>query len=75
MTAVIWTKDVCPFCIRAKKLLTKNNITYEERVVGEKWSKQDLLKLLPEAKTVPQIFIDNVHIGGYTELVEHLSSL
>lgn len=74
MRAIIWSKDNCPFCVKAKELLSINSILFDERVLGEKWSKQDLLKVVPNARTVPQIFIDNVYIGGYTDLVEHLSS-
>lgn len=75
MKAIVWSKEACTFCIRAKNLLNKKGINFEERLLGEKWSKQDLLEMVPNATTVPQIFIDNVYIGGYTELVEHLSSL
>ena len=75
MKAIVWSKDACPYCVRAKQLLESENIEYEERAIGQKWSKQDLLEMVPSARTVPQIFIDNIYIGGYTELVEHLSSL
>lgn len=74
MKAVVWSKNSCSFCDKAKELLTNNNIPYEERVLGDSWSKQDLLKVVPNARTVPQIFIDNFYVGGYNELVEHLSS-
>jgi len=74
MKAIIWTTEICPFCIRAKNLLRKKDIEYEERVIGEDWTKQDLLESVPNAHTVPQIFIDNIYIGGYTDLTEHLSS-
>lgn len=74
MNAIVWSKTVCPFCIRAKELLTKHNIHYEERIIGECWTREQLLKEVPNARTVPQIFIDKTYIGGYNELVEHLSS-
>lgn len=74
MLAEIWSKTTCIFCDKAKTLLTERNIPYEERLLGEKWSKEDLLEKVPNAKTVPQIFIDNVYIGGYTDLVEFLDS-
>ena len=74
MMAIVWSKEVCPFCIRAKELLTSQNIPYEERILGEGWTREQLLTEVPNARTVPQIFIDNIYIGGYNELVEHLSS-
>lgn len=74
MKALVWSKEDCRFCVRAKALLSSNNIDYEERVLQNGWSKQELLKMVPNAQTVPQIFIDNNYIGGYTELVEFLNS-
>lgn len=74
MKAIIWSKKDCSFCVRAKELLSSNNIKHEERVLGNGWSKEELLKNVPNARTVPQIFIDNNYIGGYTELVEFLNS-
>lgn len=75
MKVVIWSKNNCNFCTKAKELLTTNNITYEEYVLGENATKEELLKLVPNARTVPQIFIDNAHIGGYTELAEFVKIL
>ena len=74
MTAIVWSKTTCPFCVRAKELLEEHNIPYEERMLGEGWTREQLLRQVPNARTVPQIFIENNYIGGYNELVEHLSS-
>lgn len=74
MTAIVWSKTTCPFCVRAKELLAEHNIRYEERMLGEGWTREQLLRQVPNARTVPQIFIENNYIGGYNELVEHLSS-
>lgn len=75
MKAVVWTKTTCPFCVEAKKLLDRSNISYEERNIQTDWQKEDLLKVVPHARTVPQIFIDNKLIGGYTDLVDYLNNL
>ena len=75
MKAVIWTKTTCFYCIEAKKLLEKLSIDYEERNIDTDWQKKDLLKVVPHARTVPQIFIDNKLIGGYTDLVDYVKSL
>jgi len=85
MKAVIYTKDNCIFCTRAKTLLNNMSIAYEEHILdvhgrdgrvlteNQQWStKADLLRVYPAAKTVPQIWLDDEHIGGYTELVQKL---
>lgn len=68
MSVVIWSKTTCPYCDRAKELCNDLGVSYEERIIGEGWTKADLLKVVPEAKTVPQIFIGDTHIGGFNEL-------
>jgi glutaredoxin 3 len=80
MQAEIYSKPMCPFCDRAKVLLKQLNIPYEEFIVstgfGERVlasnqryvSREDLLSRYPAAKTVPQIWIDGVHVGGCTDL-------
>ena len=82
MKAEIWSKTTCPWCDRAKTILTQLNIPYEEFIISvgfdEKTSnpnqryvtKADLLEKLPTAKTVPQIWVDGKHIGGCTDLEE-----
>lgn len=71
--AIIWTKDNCPYCVQAKELLIKHNIQYEERKIGVDYTKEQLLEEVPNARTVPQIFINDVLVGGYTQLKEELS--
>lgn len=68
MRAVIWSKYHCPYCDQAKALLTQKGITFEERKIGDGYSKEDLLEAVPGARTVPQIFLDDNLIGGFTEL-------
>ena len=70
--AVIWSKDNCSFCLSAKNLLTVKGIEYEERKIGDGYTREQLLEVVPNAKTVPQIFLDGEHVGGYTELKEIL---
>ena len=73
MRAVVWSKDMCPFCDQAKSLLSLKGIEYEERNVSKDWTKEQLLEAVPTARTVPQIFLDNVYIGGFEKLKEHLT--
>ena len=72
MKAVIWSKTSCTFCDAAKKLLEHRGIEYEERMIGEQYTREQLLEVVPNARTVPQIFLDEKHIGGYMELQKFL---
>lgn len=68
MKAIIWSKDHCPYCVQAKALLNQKNIEFEERKIGDGWTKEQLLEAVPNARTVPQIFLDGELVGGFTEL-------
>lgn len=68
MKAIVWSKENCPYCLQAKALLTQKGIEYEERNINENWTREQLLEAVPEARTLPQIFLDDKLIGGFTEL-------
>ena len=68
MKAIVWSKDSCPYCVQAKNLLAQKNIEFEERKIGDGWTKEQLLEAVPDARSVPQIFLDGEHVGGFTEL-------
>jgi glutaredoxin 3 len=68
MTAIIWSKDHCPYCVQAKALLEQKGIEFEERKIGDGWTKEQLLEAVPNARTVPQIFLNDELVGGFTEL-------
>lgn len=72
MTAIVWSKYQCPYCDQAKALLKQKGIEFEERKIGDGWTKEDLLEAVPTARTVPQIFLDGNLVGGFTELKQHL---
>ena len=74
MRAVVWSKPACPFCVKAKNLLQSKGIEYEEKNIAEGHKIQDLLEAVPNAKTMPQIWLDDMHIGGYYELVQALEN-
>ena len=73
MKAIVWSKYHCPFCDQAKALLSQKGIPFEERKIGDGWSKEELLEEIPTARSVPQIFIDGTLIGGFNELKAHLN--
>jgi len=70
--AIVWSKNQCPFCLQAKALLTQKGIDFEERNVQENWTREQLLEAVPTARTLPQIFLDDKLVGGFTELRRHL---
>ena len=74
MKAIVWSKPQCVFCDKAKNLLKLEGIEFEERTIAAGWKIQDLLEAVPNAKTMPQIWLDDKHIGGYYELVKALEN-
>jgi glutaredoxin len=68
MKAIVWSKDYCPYCVQAKTLLEQKGIEFEERKIGDGWTKEQLLEAVPDARTVPQIFLNDELVGGFTEL-------
>jgi glutaredoxin len=71
--AIVWSKDHCPYCDQAKALLKLKGIEYEERNVSHDWTREQLLEAVPNARTVPQIFLDEELVGGFTELRKRLT--
>jgi glutaredoxin 3 len=68
---VIYTTATCPYCLRAKALLTKKQAAFEEIKVDSDYGKRaEMAALAGGRSTVPQIFIDGKPIGGCDELYE-----
>ena len=66
---IIYTGPRCAHCDGAKALLNKKNIDFVEYNIGESHKKrEEMLKKSNGAKTVPQIFIEEYHVGGNAEL-------
>jgi glutaredoxin len=72
MKAIVWSKDMCPFCDKAKALLKLKGIEFEERNINKDYTKEQLLEAVPNARTVPQIFLGEELVGGYNELHKKL---
>jgi glutaredoxin len=72
MKATIWSKYHCPYCDQAKALLNQKGIEFEEKKIGDGYTKEELLEVVPTARTLPQIFLDDKLVGGFTELRKHL---
>ena len=68
----VYSKPQCPYCDKAKHLSTSLGLQYEEKVVTKDLSIDELFKVLgKQVKTIPQIVMNDTHIGGYNELKEH----
>ena len=65
----IYTKFACPYCVLAKHLLDSKGVTYTEYDVAMGGAKRaEMVARAPGAQTVPQIFINDVAIGGSDDL-------
>ncbi|AFP84831.1 GrxA family glutaredoxin [secondary endosymbiont of Ctenarytaina eucalypti] len=82
MLAVIFGRPGCSYCVSAKKLAEKltaelDNFTYSYvDIYAEGLSKADLSKMIGKpVKTVPQIVVDQIHIGGYTDFEAYIKAI
>ena len=66
--ATIFTKPGCPFCKKAKAMLTENGISYEEITISNHGPSSKTLRAIAQASTVPQVFVEGEYIGGSDEL-------
>ena len=68
-TIQMYSKDYCPYCVRAKQLFMHKGVKFEEYLVDRDQAKyQEMLQRSNGARTVPQIFINDYHVGGSDEL-------
>lgn len=72
MKAIVWSKYHCQYCEQAKSLLQQKGIEFEERKIGDGWTKEELLEIVPHARSVPIIFLDDEYIGGFEQLKQRL---
>ena len=68
---LMYTGPMCNFCEAAKRLFARNNLSYKEIDISTKDGLRDeMIKKANGKRTIPQIFFDDRHIGGYVELRE-----
>ena len=65
---IIYTTTICPYCVRAKMLLQRKGVPYEEVDVSGDHDARQALTARTRQRTVPQIFINDEHIGGCDDL-------
>jgi glutaredoxin 3 len=64
----IYTTNICPYCMMAKRLLDKKGLSYTEINVDAKPGLREEMMLKTNRRTVPQIYIGDYHVGGFDEL-------
>lgn len=65
---VIYSSDYCPYCIRAKMLLDSKQVDYQELVVDSEPALRAKMQQLSGRTSVPQIWVGERHVGGFTDL-------
>ena len=67
----MYSGPLCNFCEAAKRLLLRNNLKFKEIDISTKEGlREEMIKKANGRKTIPQIFFDDRHVGGYVELRE-----
>ena len=69
-TVVVYTTEVCPYCVRAKALLKSKQAPYEEIRVDDRPDLRAWLVLKTHQRTVPQVFANGESLGGFSDLAE-----
>ena len=66
---LIYSSNICPYCIAAKRLLENLNLKFKEKVIDNQPSlKNEMYNVSNRTNTVPQIFIGDKHVCGYDDL-------
>ena len=73
-SALIITADWCPYCKKAKMLLVKNKIPYVNIDIEKNDITPNDIKILTNQMSIPQIYLNGKHIGGYTDLAKKLKA-
>ncbi len=75
MNIIVYTKSGCPNCVTAKLLLKSKELAYEEMDFDDEDVRAVFARLYPEARQMPQIFINRQRVGGLAGLVAALKEL
>jgi glutaredoxin 3 len=65
---VMYSTSYCGYCMRARSLLERKGVAFQEIKVDEDMREREIMMKRSGRRTVPQIFIDDRHIGGYDDL-------
>ena len=70
----VLSKPFCPYCDKAKALLKRLDIPFTTRTLGEDLTREELLEIAPQARSMPQIIINSQVIGGYDQLNTYIEN-
>lgn len=70
MKVDVYSKDACSYCTKAINLLETTDLEFTVHKLDKDFTRDEILEQFPDARTFPIITLDNMWIGGYTELVE-----
>ena len=65
---LIYTTNICPYCVMAKRLLDKKGASYTEINVDAQTGLREEMMYKTKRRTVPQIYIGDLHVGGFDDL-------
>ena len=68
----IYGKPMCPFCDKAKRLCETRGFDFTYKSLGTDYTREELMEQFPNARTVPQIVINVLKIGGYEQFTQYL---
>jgi len=74
MQVDVYTTQTCPYCFAAKSLLTEKGINFKEHDVSYDPAMRESLMNKTGRRTVPQIFFNDEHIGGFVDLEKHFKN-
>ncbi len=66
----MYTTAICPYCVRAKHLFMRKGVEWEEIRIDSDHEQMQVMMERSRRHTVPQIFIDNHHVGGFDDLAK-----
>jgi len=65
---IVYSTRVCPYCVAAKNLLTSKNLEYQEIMIDQDPKQRAIMMEKSGRTSVPQIFINGTHVGGFDDL-------
>lgn len=68
----VYSKPNCPNCDTVKAVMSMNDISFQEKVVGEDITIEEFMQAVPGAREMPQVFKDDQRIGGLNDFKAHL---
>ena len=65
---IVYSTRICPYCVAAKRLLKQKGLKYKEIMIDQDFSQREVMMKKSGRTSVPQIFINDKHVGGFDDL-------